>query len=307
MKGQHYVYMDDASGAGGGAAAGPAGAPAPAGASAPGAGAAPAAGVPATAGAAPGNSEGGSALAAGAGGEAPAVHVPGWGFIPEKFQVKGSTGEIDAEASARKLEEHRGSLEKRMGEVGARPKAHTEYKLPELPEALKGAALDDAAMGKFKEKAHKAGFSQAQFELAMGEYFAFAPQLVDAGKKVSADETVASLKTAWGNDYSANAGHAWRGVTQLAKDAGLSVDEIEAELGNSPAFNRIMAAVGKQMREDKSVNTSGALPGGSDEAEAAKIQMSEEFQNPKHPGHKAATARWSEIVTRGIPADQPAM
>lgn len=182
-----------------------------------------------------------------------------------------------------------------------RPKTAAEYKLPELPEALKDMSLESELTDKFREDAHKAGLSQAQFEFVMGQYFELAPQLVEGGRKASAEETVAELKTAWGKDYQTNAANAWRGVTQIAQIAGLTVQQVEAELGNSPAFNRIMAAVGAQLREDTSITTGGQGAGASGLADAAALQASEAFRNPKHPEHAATVAKWNSVVTKGVP------
>lgn len=187
-----------------------------------------------------------------------------------------------------------------------RPKTPAEYKLPELPEALKDAELEGELTDAFRDRAHKAGLSQAQFEFVLGEYFELAPKLVDGGKVARADETIATLKTAWGKDYGTNAANAWRGLTQVAQAAGMTVQEVDAELGNSAAFNRIMAAVGAQMREDTSVNTGGQGAGASSMADAGALQASEAFRNPKHPEHAATVAKWNAIVTKGV-ADTPVL
>lgn len=163
-------------------------------------------------------------------------------------------------------------------------------------------SVDDESTAKFREDAHKMGLSQGQFEAVMARYYEMAPMLVNAGQQHSAETTVGELKKAWGENYDTNAKHAWRGVTQIAKVAGLTVDQVENELGNSPAFNRIMAAVGAQMQEDKPVNP-GAQSGasGGDMAEAAKLQSSEAFRNPRHPEHAQTVAKWNAILTAGVP------
>lgn len=315
MRGKRYVYMDATAGAaGGGAAAGDAGA----GAAAAGATDAAAAGA-ADAGAAASGAQGGaaasggsaapgSALAAGSAGAGEGdaagsnAALPFAERVPEKFRVKKEDGTIDIEATAAKVEEHRASLEKRLGTGDIRPKTAAEYKLPDLPEALKGMSVDDESTAKFREDAHKMGLSQAQFEGVMARYYEMAPLLVNAGMQHSAETTVGELKKAWGENYDANAKNAWRGVTQIAKVAGLTVDQVENELGNSPAFNRIMAAVGAQLREDTSVNTGGSGVGSvADMAEAGRLQASEAFRNPSHPEHKLTVEKWNKILTNGVP------
>jgi hypothetical protein len=298
MKVRNYVYFESTPGAAGGGepAAAPTAAPSPAPAPAPSAGPATApVPAPAPAAAPP------SALATGADpAAAPAVEAKPWDFIPEKFQVKNAEGTIDHEASARKVAEHRANLEKRLGAGDIRPATASEYKMPTLPEALKDAKMDDALLGQFREDAHKAGFSQSQFDLALGKYFELAPALVGAGQKFTADDTVADLKKTWGDNYQANSQNAWRGLTQIASVAGLTVEQVDSELGNSPAFNKIMAAVGAQMREDRAPNPQAGGGSGNSDAEAAKIQMSEAFRNPKHPEHAAASAKWTALVTKGV-------
>lgn len=293
MNHKRYTYQDDTPGATGGGAA-PAQSPAPAAAPA-----APAAiPAPATAPvAAPA-----SALASGAdpAAAAPAVEAKPWDFIAEKFHVKDQNGQIDYEASTRKSEDHRKSLEKRLGSGDIRPATAAEYKMPALPEALKDAKMDDALLSQFRDDAHKAGFSQTQFDLALGKYFELAPALVGAGQKFTADDTVADLKKTWGDSYQANSQNAWRGLTQISSVAGLTVEQVDSELGNSPAFNKIMAAVGAQMREDRAPNPQAGGGAGNSDAEAAKIQMSEAFRNPKHPEHATASAKWTALVTKGV-------
>lgn len=181
-----------------------------------------------------------------------------------------------------------------------RPKAAEDYKMPDLPEALKDLPIDDAAANAWKKEAHDMGLSQAQFDKVMARYFELAPQLAYGGQLLNADETIATLKKSWGDDYPAKSADAWRGLTQIAQAAGLTVQEVDAELGNSPAFNRIMAAVGAQLKEDTAVNVSGGAAGGAD---AAALQMSEAFRNPKHPDHKAVSERWMKLVSGNVKDD----
>ena len=180
-----------------------------------------------------------------------------------------------------------------------RPKTAADYKLPELPDALKDVPLDNELHNQFREEAHKAGLSQGQFEFVMNKYMELAPQLVNGAQQVTAEQTVAELKTAWGKDYQAQAANAWRGVSQIAAAAGLTVEQVESELGNSPAFNRIMAAVGAQLREDTSISTGGSASSAS-MADAGALQASEAFRNPRHPEHAATVAKWQAIVTKGV-------
>lgn len=187
-----------------------------------------------------------------------------------------------------------------------RPKTAADYKMPDLPEGLKDLQLDHDMHNAFREEAHKAGLSQGQFEFVMNKYLELAPQLVAGSQQVTADQTIAELKTAWGKDYEANAQNAWRGMSQIAQAAGLTIEQVDAELGNSPAFNRIMAAVGAQLREDTSINTGGIGTSSAGMADAAALQASEAFRNPRHPEHAVTVQKWNAIVTKGVP-DTPVM
>lgn len=166
--------------------------------------------------------------------------------------------------------------------------------------------LDEGMHAAFREEAHKAGLSQSQFEFVMGKYLDLAPQLVQGSAQLKADDAIAELKTVWGKDYAAQSANAWRGLNQIASAAGLTVEQVDAELGNNPAFVRIMATVGAQLREDTSINAGGGGAMGSNLADAAALQSSEAFRNPRHPEHAATVAKWNQIVTKGVP-DTPVM
>lgn len=240
-----HILMNEATGADAGGGGG--GAPAPA--------AAPAAPAPAPeASAAPAP----SVLAAGA----PAQP---WA-APDKYQVKTADGAIDWEATARKIDEGRSHLEKRMGSGDVPPADVAGYKLavPEqYAEALQGwDPAADTKLQAFLGDAHKAGMTQPQVDLVLREFGRVTSEMKSATAaptpEAQAEQVAADLRKVWGNDgeFDQNVGQAFKAANALASKAGMSYDDIEAAgLGNNPAFLRIMAAIGAEMGEDTPAGT----------------------------------------------------
>lgn len=323
MKFPQYVFLEaagaDGAAAGGGAASGAvtgadAGAAAAAGAGAGGAaaGAAGAADVGAAgAGAADGAAAaGGEADKDGAAGEAVAkksalaAGADEWtpAKIPEKFQVKNDKGELDVTATFRKVEEHRSNLEKRLGAgENIRPKTADDYKLPES-ETIKAIGLDDETTKTFKAEAHEWGLSQAQYEKVMEKYATLAPQLVNGGREISAEETIASLKGLWKGDFDTNITGAYTVAAKLAKAAGVSEAEMDAAIGNNPVGIRMLAAIAGEMKEDKSsasANGGTAAAGGGIET----LLSHPAYHDAKHPEHASISKKVRDHFEKSTPKD----
>ena len=202
--------------------------------------------------------------------------------IPEKYQVKKDDGSLDLEASTAKLAEAYVNAEKRIGSGDIPPKVAADYTV-EVPDALKDAwkPEEDGLLSAFKDKAHKAGFTQAQFDLAIGEYLQVVPNLLAATSRMSTDDCVADLKKDWATDetYKAQVGNAYRA---LASFAGDQTEGLMADYGNDPRFVRMMAKIGGELTEDS------ALDPGQQQSNAETVNglmMSEAYTNPKHPDH----------------------
>lgn len=218
--------------------------------------------------------------------------------LPEKYRVMGEDGEMDLTATMRKVDEHRSALEKRLGVGDIRPKTADEYKLPET-DAFKALPLDEATAKQFKEKAHKAGLSQSQYEFMMGEYASLAPALVQAGVTESVDGAVTALKDAWKGDYDANIKESFRVVNKVAEAAGIPFDEVEKAIGNNPVAIRMFAALGREMREDSTPAVANGSPGMA--TQSVDEYMAENYaaySNPKDPKHAAVTARVNQLAAK---------
>jgi hypothetical protein len=269
-KWMRYVLMDQAGddgAASGGAAA--------AGAQADGAAVAAASGAAAAADGSPA-----TVLQAAAGAEQPKG-------IPEKFQVKNEDGTLNLEASSAKLAEAYSHAEKRVGSGDLPPKTAAEYEVT-VPETLAGAwdPAGDTLLDSFKEKALAAGYTQAQFDLAIAAYGDIAPGLVAGNIALSAEECTADLKAAWKTDgeYKAGTEAAARAIKAYG---GEEADALLTKYGNDPALIKFLARVGNEVTEDKSLDPGAQLGGDTIEA----LEASPAYRNASDPQHAAVSAR----------------
>jgi hypothetical protein len=251
-------------------------------------GGAPAGGAPAGGGSLLGDALKGAAPAAGApagGGEPtitpsidPATGRPS--HIPERFW--------DAETKAVKTDDvlkSYGELEKRMKDVGLPPADPSgyEWKPPE------GLDIDQTRAKAFADEAHAAGLSKKQYEFVMGKYADMMtkdlPQMVSDFVEGQRGGVEQQLRQAWGQEYDANMKHAVAAFNAFTDDAERA--EID-RIGNNPVLLRILARVGRELGEDKSVENA-ILP--TDDIEALMRDKAGAYWNAQHPQHAAVKAR----------------
>lgn len=214
-------------------------------------------------------------------------------YIPEKFHVQKEDGTLDIEASARKMAENYGNLEKRLGTGDVPPKEASEYKI-EPPESMgEYKASDDPQMQSFLAEAHKAGITQGQLDVIMQHYFQAVPQLAGAFQQVDQQQAMESLQKVWGADdkeFQRHAGLAHVAASAAAERAGVSMEEIEAAgLGNNPVFLRLMSALGSEFKEDKGAGKTSFSTFGEDDVRT--LETSEAYTNPRHPEHELVSKR----------------
>lgn len=290
--GFHHVFMAEADdGQGGGSDAG---AGSPAGVQAGGNGDGPADGAGTDA-AASSKDQSGSALQQGGQGQAPQ--------IPEKYQVKKEDGSLDIEASSLKLAEAYGHLERRIGTGDIPPKSAEEYQIT-VPDALKGKwnPKEDPLLGEFLNDAHAAGMTQKQVDLVLSRYMDIAPKLVSGASQLSAEECTTQLKSEWKTDeqYKAEVGKAFKAAVGYG---GGDDEGIIKDYGNDPRIIRLLARVGGEMGEDRSLNPGGGLPGGQS---VESMMASEAYNNPKHPEHARVSKQVQEHFQRQAAAAEKA-
>lgn len=217
--------------------------------------------------------------------------APDWvAKVPAKSLVKGADGSPDMAATLAKIAESYTNLEK-VRTVA--PPSPAEYAFTPDP-ALGDVKLDDALSNSFREKAHKAGMSQDQYQMVMSEYLATVPQLLDSVAKLSADEARTELGKFWKGDDAMSKGIS---AAQRAID-GAPADLREAaweKFGRDPDFIRFAAHYGQQMEEGTSPpNADGS--GGNQSVDT--LMASEAYRNPRHPEHAAVSARVSAHYKR---------
>lgn len=224
--------------------------------------------------------------------------LPEW--LPEKYRVMGADGKLDMAASSQKLAEGYKHAEKRLGSGDIPPAKPEDYAVT-VPEELKDLALDDAATNAFRADAHKAGLTQAQFDLVMSKYYSMVPGLLNSAAKVGADEARTALQAVWTApaDYQAN-----------MADMQLAIHKAPAELqsklaekfGTDPDFIQFAAHMGKAWKEDRPAQSAATQQGG----DAQTLMASEAYRNPKHPQHAAVSAQVSAAFARQY-GNSPAM
>lgn len=224
--------------------------------------------------------------AAPAGGDDP----PAW--LPEKFRVMAE-GKLDLSASAQKLANSYAHAEKRIGSGDLPPEAPDAYAYTP-PEEYKDLPLDAELSTAFKERAHKAGLTQSQYEMVMGEYFRIVPAMMEGRAAVSAADARAKLQEVWKDpgDYQAQMGNAQRFVTSLPE--GLRAQFI-GNYGTDPILAQVAAHFGREMREDR---PAGGLGVQSSSGSAEQLMASEAYRNPKHVDHARVSAQVADIFRR---------
>jgi hypothetical protein len=254
-----------------------------------GAGSALAAGAPAA-----GGADGGAGAVAAAAGAAAGGVVN----VPEKFIVKTASGETDHAATALKVSEAYGHLEKRFGGGDAPPADATSYKV-NVPEALgeKIKAEELASNSGFKDfmaKAHGVGLTQKQFDVVTADFLERSLALKEAGPVLDQASCEADLRQAegWKSDgeYKAQVGRAWHaGQSIFGKD----FEGIVKDYGNDARLIRGLASIGREMQEDMSA---------SPEAQAQiqdsleTLMNSPSYLNGNDPQHTATMAKVTALT-----------
>lgn len=236
-----------------------------------------------------GGAGGASLLAGGAAGAGDGAAVQ-HDFIPEKYRVSKEDGTFDIDASARKLAEAHGHLEKRFGSGDVPPKTADEYTVA-VPDQFKDAwQADDPQFKEFAAKAHELGFNQQQFGFLMDKFFEIVPNVAAGAGELNAEAAGAALEKVWTDptQRSAEIKAAYGAADRIAQSMGLTFDDLDkAGLGNNPMFIRVMAKLAPEFKEDSQVQNT-LINGKSDIEE---LRRSEAYSNPKHPKHAETVAK----------------
>lgn len=179
---------------------------------------------------------------------------------PEKYLVKNEAGEVDWQATARKIDDGRSHLERRFGAGDVPPADVSGYKVaaPEqYTELLKDwNPAEDQALQSFLTNAHQAGMTQKQIDLVIGEYGRVMSQvqgqIAPPTPEQQAEEAAKALGEVWNDpaEFDKNLGEAFKAGQKLAAKLGVDFDEFNAALGNNPMFLRLAAKLNAEMAED---------------------------------------------------------
>lgn len=207
-------------------------------------------------------------------------------FVPEKYRVIGADGKLDLKASSQKMSEGYANAVKRIGSGDLPPENPDAYAV-NVPEEFKDIPLDEGLSKSFRDRAHKEGLTQKQFDFVMGEYFNLVPSLLNAKAKFNADEANATLSKVWGDEAAVKANKA-----AAEKAVGLMPPELQEQIrdqyATDPVFWQFAAHFGKEAGEDKPVIPPG---GSSTPTDVQALMASEAYRNPKHPDHASTSEK----------------
>lgn len=222
---------------------------------------------------------------------------PAWAAkVPEKFHVKGDDGAVNLEATLLKQAESYTNLEKAKG--SAPPATASDYTYTP-PDEFKDMKMDDALSANFRERAHKAGLSQSQYEFVMGEYLSLVPEVLDGVVQASAAEARAELFKVWASPavFEQNVNNAARVIASLPESMQ---GDVHARFGRDPLFLQAIAHLGSDMREDKTPpNPDGSTPVGGETLD--QIMAHPGYRDTKHPDHAALNQRAQALAKRMAP------
>lgn len=228
-----------------------------------------------------------SALATGAAAAAPDAALPATkeNFFPEKFLVK--TGEdVDFDASARKMAEAYGNLEKRIGSGEIRP-ANTDGYSFDLGEEFATAFKASPEGQKFLSDAFEHGMTNKQMNFMVNELARMQPSEAEKVTGVTPAQATEQLQAIWKepSEFNRNMVAADTAARNLLKD---DYPQFIGRYGNDPAIIRLLATVGSEMGED-SLRLAGTPTVSADSIDS--LMMSEAYNNKTHPDHNRVTGQ----------------
>jgi hypothetical protein len=265
-----------------------------------GSGTAAAAGTALAAGGASAGGQQGDSAAGGAGAAASASAAEP--SIPEKFIVKTAAGEIDHAATALKIAQAYGPLEKRMGGGDAPPQSAEGYKV-NVPEALaEKISADDLAKSEdfkgFLGKMHELGLSQKQLDGVAAELLERSMKLQEAAPAMAAADCEAQLRQVegWASDteYRQQIRSAFTAGKQIF---GADFDSLVNDYGNDPRFVRGLASIGKEMAEDMQPSPEAMA---QIQENLDGLMSSPAYMDANHPQHSTTVAKVSALTTKMV-------
>jgi hypothetical protein len=219
-------------------------------------------------------------------------------WVPEKYRVTKTDGTFDLEASARKVADAHKHLEQRMGSGDAPPKTAEDYEPKIEVEGFKWDEFKtDPDSQSFLKSAHAKGITNDQLSFVLGEYYKRAPDLVSGSKTLDAEAAKTELRSEWKTDeeLNQNLGHAFKAFTAFASEADRGRMN---EVGNNPVVIRLLAKIGKEMREDSPVSGQSHAPAADFEVRASELRNKMQSIPSHDPARKQLQAELDSLYER---------
>lgn len=201
--------------------------------------------------------------------------------IPDKF--KNDDGTLNGDAMVKSYTE----LEGRVGSIGMPPKDVSEYdiKYDNLPE---GTEINEETQAEFLKGCLEHGMTNKQAQFVLDKHIeAVGASVTDrvAAKK----DCIEVLTNEWGNDYNANVDIALKAYNRLASETDIKDPKAMESVGNNPVMLRILANIGKNLKEDNDPGNNTPTMDSKEDIDA--LMKSEAYQSRKHPEHAKVLAR----------------
>lgn len=234
----------------------------------------------------------------GAGGAAAVAAVPLAERIPEKYRVAKEDGSVDIEASAAKLLDGHEALQKRFGAGDAPPKAPEDY-APTTERFDLAALKADPEYQSFLKGAHAKGITNDQLSFVL-DTFADRVEKLGNGQMSTAEFQAEMQANHWkgAGEYEANMALGLKAIRAFAPD--ITAEEI-ASIPNNPVVAKLLAAVGKEVGEDRQIQHAAGISAADFDSQVAALQASEAYNNANHPEHKKALAQMDELFAKRYP------
>jgi len=185
-------------------------------------------------------------------------------YMPDKFMFEGKP---DYEKLATSYKH----LEGKLGEkTNVAPDSIDDYKY-EYKNAETFNENDEATKA-FKEDALAMGISSEQYNKLMGWFETHAADQAVG----NIENTTATLKEAWGGDYSGQLGNAQKAFKSLSDD---TMDV--AALGNNVDVMKMLAKIGSEMGEDSNMGVATARNTGMTVLERDELMSSDDYWTNK--------------------------
>ena len=144
-------------------------------------------------------------------------------------------------------------------------------------------------------RAKEVGLSNEQVSFMLAEYNQLVPTLAQEVAELKAEESISSLKSAWGDKYEANMGNA---VKALHAAGFTNEDFNNPAIGNNVELAKLAAHFGAQMKEDAPpANTGSSQENVSDRLRT--LMTDPAYRDVNNPNHKSVKSEVESIYAKG--------